>query len=60
MKRMTEKKNSIAGLAALLVIGIFAVCVLLVLLQGGIGAGGGKTAAESGIGILKAYLQIGT
>ena len=34
MKRMTEKKNSIAGLAALLVFGIFAVCVLLVLLQG--------------------------
>lgn len=34
MKRFTEKKNSISGLAALLVFGIFAVCVLLVLLQG--------------------------
>lgn len=32
MKRFTEKKNSISGLAALLVFGIFAVCVLLVLL----------------------------
>ena len=29
MKRFTEKKNSISGLAALLVFGIFAVCGLL-------------------------------
>ena len=34
MKKNSGNKNSISGLAALLVFGIFAVCVLLVLLQG--------------------------
>ena len=34
MKKYTGNKNSISGLMALLVFGIFAVCVLLVLLQG--------------------------
>lgn len=34
MKKFTEKNNSISGLMALLVFGIFAVCILLVLLQG--------------------------
>lgn len=34
MNKTSGSKNSISGLAALLVFGIFAVCVLLVLLQG--------------------------
>ena len=34
MNKTSRSKNSISGLAALLVFGIFAVCVLLVLLQG--------------------------